>query len=81
MTARSVYDDLRAIAAPGVETMTHISRIAAASLLAASMLALSACNTIQGFGRDVSRAGEAIEDASNNSSSNLDAPAEIHAAP
>jgi len=33
-------------------------------VMGASALALSACNTFHGFGRDVSRTGEAIEDAS-----------------
>jgi predicted small secreted protein len=28
-----------------------------------SLLALTACNTIQGVGRDITRSGEAIEDA------------------
>ncbi|MCC5981059.1 MAG: entericidin [Oceanicaulis sp.] len=30
--------------------------------LVALMLALSACNTIQGVGRDITRTGEALED-------------------
>ncbi|HAQ34143.1 MAG TPA: entericidin EcnA/B family protein [Alphaproteobacteria bacterium] len=34
-----------------------------ALMLAASSLALTACNTIQGFGRDVEATGDAIEDA------------------
>lgn len=29
----------------------------------AGMLALSACNTVEGAGRDVQSAGEAVEDA------------------
>jgi predicted small secreted protein len=36
-------------------------RVALAALLAA--LALGGCNTIQGLGQDISRAGEAIGDA------------------
>lgn len=61
--------------------MTNVTRIAAASLLAASMIALSACNTIQGLGHDVSRTGDAIEDAGSNSSSNLHAAPEVQSAP
>lgn len=34
-----------------------------AFLLAASSLTLAACNTVQGFGRDVEATGDAIEDA------------------
>ncbi|MEN0652687.1 MULTISPECIES: entericidin A/B family lipoprotein [Hyphobacterium] len=34
-----------------------------ALLLAASALTLSACNTVQGIGRDVEATGDAIEDA------------------
>lgn len=34
-----------------------------AFMLAASALALTACNTVQGFGRDVEATGDAIEDA------------------
>lgn len=34
-----------------------------ALLLSASTLALTACNTVQGFGRDVEATGDAIEDA------------------
>ena len=34
-----------------------------ALMLAASALALTACNTVQGFGRDVEATGDAIEDA------------------
>lgn len=33
-----------------------------AVLLVASLLALSACNTVQGVGRDVSTAGKAVSD-------------------
>lgn len=33
-----------------------------ASGLLAIMLVLSACNTIQGVGRDITRTGEALED-------------------
>ena len=32
-------------------------------LLASFVLALSACNTIEGVGKDVQKAGEAVEDA------------------
>lgn len=34
-----------------------------ASGLAAILLMLAACNTVQGAGRDIQRGGEAIEDA------------------
>ncbi len=34
-----------------------------ASGLAAILLMLAACNTVQGAGRDIQRAGDAIEDA------------------
>ena len=34
-----------------------------ASGLAAILLILTACNTVQGAGRDIQRGGEAIEDA------------------
>lgn len=37
------------------------TRLAAAALLA--LLVLTACNTVQGIGRDVRSAGDAIEDA------------------
>jgi predicted small secreted protein len=33
--------------------------------LAALMLTLSACNTIQGVGRDITRTGEVLEDLTN----------------
>ncbi len=32
-------------------------------LLATSMLALTACNTVQGFGKDVQTVGEKMQDA------------------
>jgi len=35
----------------------------AAILLLLAGLTLSACNTVQGFGRDLSSAGEAVSDA------------------
>jgi entericidin A len=31
-----------------------------------SIATLSACNTVQGVGKDVQKAGEAVEDAGNN---------------
>lgn len=37
--------------------------ILALLLAGLSLLALSGCNTIQGAGRDITRAGEALEDA------------------
>jgi predicted small secreted protein len=32
-------------------------------LIAAALFALSACNTIDGLGKDIKKAGESIEDA------------------
>jgi predicted small secreted protein len=32
-------------------------------MLALTMIALSACNTVQGVGKDVQKAGEKLEDA------------------
>lgn len=32
-------------------------------LIATALLALSACNTIDGLGKDIKKAGESIEDA------------------
>ncbi|MFW6412968.1 MAG: entericidin A/B family lipoprotein [Oceanicaulis sp.] len=37
--------------------------ILSAALLGVCLISLSACNTIQGVGRDITRAGEALEDA------------------
>ncbi|MEQ8406568.1 MAG: entericidin A/B family lipoprotein [Oceanicaulis sp.] len=37
--------------------------ILAALLAGLSLVALTACNTIQGVGRDITQAGEALEDA------------------
>jgi len=37
--------------------------ILAALLAGLSLVILTACNTIQGAGRDITRAGEALEDA------------------
>ncbi len=34
-------------------------------LIAAALLALSACNTMDGLGKDIKKAGESIEDAAN----------------
>ncbi|KFN50246.1 entericidin A/B family lipoprotein [Arenimonas composti] len=36
-----------------------------ALLVLAALFLLSACNTVEGFGRDLSKAGEKIEDAAN----------------
>lgn len=38
-------------------------KIILALLAGLSLFALSACNTIQGAGRDITRGGEALEDA------------------
>ncbi len=44
--------------------MTIMKKIAGLTALAlAALVALSACNTIQGVGRDITRTGEVIEDA------------------
>ncbi|MGJ3231230.1 MAG: entericidin A/B family lipoprotein [Oceanicaulis sp.] len=40
--------------------------ILTALLAGLSLLALTACNTIQGAGRDITRAGEVLEDAVDN---------------
>jgi len=61
--------------------MTPVIRIAAASLLATSFLALSACNTIQGIGRDVTRTGEVLEDITSDASDVIDVAPEVQAAP
>jgi predicted small secreted protein len=61
--------------------MTNLARITAAALLAASTLALSACNTIQGIGRDVTRTGEVLEDITTDASDVMDAAPEVQAAP
>jgi predicted small secreted protein len=61
--------------------MTNLARITAAALLAASTLALSACNTIQGIGRDVTRTGEVLEDITTDASDVMDAAPEMQAAP
>jgi predicted small secreted protein len=42
--------------------MNLILRLSAALIV---VLGLSACNTMEGFGRDVEEAGEEIEDAGN----------------
>ena len=38
------------------------SRIGLVSLLLAALFAISACNTVQGVGKDIKKAGEKIED-------------------
>lgn len=40
--------------------------ILTALLAGLGLLALTACNTIQGAGRDITRAGEALEEAVDN---------------
>ncbi|KPP81346.1 MAG: lipoprotein [Oceanicaulis sp. HLUCCA04] len=40
-----------------------MKRMIMAAALSALALSLSACNTIQGVGRDITRTGEVIEDA------------------
>lgn len=61
--------------------MTTLARITAAALLAASTLALTACNTIQGIGRDVTRTGEVLEDITTDASDVIDVAPEVQAAP
>jgi len=41
-------------------------KFAAAAVLVMAVLALGACNTVKGVGRDIESAGEAGEDAINN---------------
>ena len=41
-------------------------KLAAATVLAMAVLALGACNTVKGVGRDIESAGQAGEDAINN---------------
>lgn len=43
--------------------MTQINRIVIAALLAAGAAGLSGCNTVEGAGKDVERAGEKIQNA------------------
>lgn len=38
----------------------HTSKLIFASVAAISLIVLSACNTVQGMGEDLSKAGEAI---------------------
>ena len=40
-----------------------MKKLVSVLLLASIVLALSACNTIEGVGKDVQKAGEAVEDA------------------
>ncbi|WP_034292260.1 entericidin A/B family lipoprotein [Herbaspirillum sp. RV1423] len=40
-----------------------MKKIIALALLAASTLTLTACNTVQGFGKDVEKVGEKMQDA------------------
>ncbi|KAA5804968.1 hypothetical protein F1654_02950 [Alkalicaulis satelles] len=61
--------------------MTCALRIAAATLLAGSFLALSACNTIQGIGRDVTRTGEVLEDLTTDASDVIETAPEVQPAP
>jgi len=43
--------------------MKHLSRTLLFALGTTAVLALTGCNTMEGFGRDVERAGEEIEEA------------------
>jgi len=40
-----------------------MKKIIALALLAVSILALTACNTVHGFGEDVSKVGDKMQDA------------------
>ncbi len=42
---------------------TSLTRFLALAVLAASMAALTACNTMHGAGKDMERGGEKIQDA------------------
>lgn len=46
--------------------LSHIVRGAAIALLATGMASLAACNTVEGVGKDVESAGDAIEDAADD---------------
>lgn len=61
--------------------MTRITRITAAALITAATLGLTACNTIQGLGRDVTRTGEVLEDITTDASDVIEATPEVQAAP
>lgn len=43
--------------------LAHVVRGAAIALLATGLASLTACNTVEGVGKDVESAGNAIEDA------------------
>lgn len=43
-----------------------MKKLVAALLTLSFVLALSACNTIEGVGKDVKKAGEKVEDAAKN---------------
>jgi predicted small secreted protein len=50
--------------APGADFLeTSMLRLIAISVLALGAVALSACNTVKGFGRDVESVGQAGDDA------------------
>ena len=44
---------------------TAVKKFATGLLIVLTTLSLAACNTIRGMGRDVERAGEAVQDATN----------------
>jgi entericidin A len=58
----------RGVSAPGLDPQEDpMKRLTALLLLAMfSIATLSACNTVQGVGKDVQKAGEAVEDAGRN---------------
>lgn len=60
--------------------MTRITRLTAAALITAATLGLTACNTIQGLGRDVTATGEALEDITTDASDVIDAAPEVQPA-
>jgi len=43
--------------------MKNVSKILTKSAVLVAVLALSACNTLEGAGRDIGSAGDAVEDA------------------
>ena len=45
----------------------NIKRLLAASFLAVSVASLSACNTVEGAGKDVKATGQAVENAAQDS--------------
>jgi predicted small secreted protein len=57
-----------ALLQPGEMLMNQSLKILVAAMILASAGAISACNTVEGAGKDIERAGEKVQDA--NCSSN-----------